>query len=297
MILVTGATGTNGRELVDELNKRRVPFRAMLRDAKKRDVLPEGIDAVEGDFTKPDTLAQALDGIDHAFLVSPPSEGSAQLEKNFIAAAKDAGVAHVVKLSVIGADRKSPSRFQRSHREVEIELENSGMGWTNLRPNLFMQMTLSYRPTIVSQNAIFASAGSSRISTVDVRDIAAVAAVALTEAGHEGKSYVITGPQPLTHTDIASQLSEALGKQVRYVDVPYSVSRDALLQMGVPAWQVEGIIELNDMYKRGEATDISDTVRSVAKKEPIAFAQFARDFANAFTSAAPNAAASVAAST
>jgi uncharacterized protein YbjT (DUF2867 family) len=285
MILVTGATGTNGRELVDELKTRRVPFRAMLRDATRRSVLPAGVDTVEGDFAKPETLARALDGIDHAFLVSPSAEQSAGLEKSFIAAAKNAGVAHVVKLSVIGADLHSTSRFQRFHREVEIELENSGMGWTNLRPNLFMQTTLSYKPTIVSQNAIFGSVGNSSISTVDVRDIAAVAAVALTETGHQGKNYVITGPQALTHTEIAAHLSEALGKEVRYVDVPYSVIRDALLQMGIPAWQVEGIIELNDMYKRGEAAGVTDTVRSVAKKEPIAFAQFARDFANVFSGA------------
>jgi uncharacterized protein YbjT (DUF2867 family) len=286
MILVTGATGTNGRELVDELKKRRVPFRAMLRDANKRSLLPEGVEIVEGDFAKPDTVARALDGVDHAFLVSPSSEQSGELEKSFIAAAKNAGVAHVVKLSVIGADLHSTSRFQRFHREVEIELENSGMGWTNLRPNLFMQTTLSYKPTIVSQNAIFASAGNSRISAVDVRDIAAVAAVMLTEAGHEGKNYIITGPEALTHTEMAARLSEALGKQVRYVDVPYSVTRDALLQMRIPAWQVEGIIELNDMYKRGEAAGVTDTVRSVAKKEPITFAQFTRDFANAFSGAA-----------
>ncbi|MGI9070081.1 MAG: SDR family oxidoreductase [Bryobacteraceae bacterium] len=285
MILVTGATGTNGRELVDELHKRRVPFKAMLRNTNKRSVLPEGIETVQGDFAKPETLSRALNGVDHAFLVSPSSEQSEELEKNFIAAAKNAGVAHVVKLSVIGADLHSTSRFQRFHREAEIELENSGMGWTNLRPNLFMQTTLSYKPTIVSQNAIFASAGNSRISAVDVRDIAAVAAVALTEAGHEGKHYVITGPDPLTHTEMAAHLSEALGKDVRYVDVPYSVTRDALLQMGIPAWQVEGIIELNDMYKRGEAAGVTDTVRSVAKKESITFAQFARDFANVFLGA------------
>ena len=285
MILVTGATGTNGRELVDELNKRRIPFRAMVRDANKRNVLPQGVELVEGDFAKPDSLARALDGVDHAFLVSPSSEGSAELEKNFIAAAKHAGVSHVVKLSVIGADLHSTCRFQRFHREVEIELENSGMGWTNLRPNLFMQTTLMYQPTIVSQNAIFTSAGNSRISIVDVRDIAAVAAVALTEAGHEGKNYVITGPEALTHTEIAAHFSEALGKQVRYVDVPYSVSRDALRQMGGPMWQVEGVIELNEMYKRGEAAGVTDTIRSIAKREPIAFAQFAHDFANMFSGA------------
>lgn len=286
MILVTGATGTNGRELVDELTKRRVPFRAMVRDAKKRTALPAGVSTVEGDFSKPETLARALDGVDHAFLVSPSSELSAQLEKNFIATAKNAGVAHIVKLSVIGADRLSPCRFLRFHREVEIELENSGMGWTNLRPNLFMQTTLSYKPTIVSQSAIFGSAGNSHISVVDVRDIAAVAAVALTEAGHEGKNYVVTGPQPLTYADITAQLSEAVGKEVRYVDVPYSAARDSLLQSGIPSWQVEGIIELNDMYKRGEAADVTDTVRSVGKKEPIPFSQFARDFASVFSGAA-----------
>jgi uncharacterized protein YbjT (DUF2867 family) len=286
MILVTGATGTNGRALVHELNKRGVPFRAMVHNGNRRNLLPHGVNIVQADFAKPDTLARALDAVDHAFLVSPSSEHSAELEKNFITAAQAAGVAHIVKLSVLGADLQSPCRFHRSHRDVELELENSGMGWTSLRPNLFMQTTLIYKPAIVSQSAIFAPVGNSRISIVDVRDIAAVAAVALTEAGHDGRNYVITGPAALTYTDVARQLSEALGKEVRYVDVPYSAARHAMLRMGVSRWQVEGIVELNEMYKRGEAVDVTNTVRSVAKKEPVTFAEFARDFANAFSAAA-----------
>jgi uncharacterized protein YbjT (DUF2867 family) len=148
-----------------------------------------------------------------------------------------------------------------------------------------MQTTLMYKPAIVSQGAIFAPVGNSRISIVDVRDIAAVAAVALTEAGHEGRNYVITGPQALTYTDIAQHFSRALGKEVRYVNVPYSVARDAMLQMRVSPWQLEGIIELNDAYKRGEAAEVSNTVRSVTGKDPATFAQFARDYAGAFETA------------
>jgi uncharacterized protein YbjT (DUF2867 family) len=285
MILVTGATGTNGRALVEELNKKRIPFRAMVHIAKKRNLLPPEMEIVEADFAKPATLTRALIGVDHAFLVSPSSERSAELEKNFIGAAKDAGVAHIVKLSVFGADLQSPCRFHRLHRDVELELENSGIGWTNLRPNLFMQTTLMYKPTIASQGAIFAPAGNSRISIVDVRDIAAVAAITLTEAGHEGRNYVITGPQALTYTDMAQQFSQALGKEVRYVDVPYSVARDAMLQMRVSPWQLEGLIDLNETYKRGEAAEVSNTVRSVTGKDPATFAQFAHDFAGAFETA------------
>jgi uncharacterized protein YbjT (DUF2867 family) len=285
MILVTGATGTNGRALVEELNKKRIPFRAMVHSARKRNLLPPETHTVEADFAKPAALTRALIGVDHAFLVSPSSERSAELEKSFIGAAKDAGVAHIVKLSVLGADLHSPCRFHRLHRDVELELENSGIGWTNLRPNLFMQTTLMYKPAIVSQGAIFAPVGNSRISIVDVRDIAAVAAVALTEAGHEGRNYVITGPQALTYTDLAQHFSQALGKEVRYVNVPYSVARDAMLQMRVSPWQLEGIIELNDAYKRGEAAEVSNTVRSVTGKDPATFAQFARDYAGAFETA------------
>ena len=285
MILVTGATGKNGRELVEELTTRGVPFRAMLRSSVQRNALPKNVEVVEGDFAKPDTLARALDGIDRVFLVTPASEGAAALEKGFIAAAKRARVGHIVKLSILGADLHSSSRFQRFHREVEIELENSGMGWTTLRPNLFMQTTLSYKPAILSQSAIFAPAGSSRISIVDVRDIAAVAATILTEAGHEGRTYVVTGPQALTYTEIASHLSQALGKEVRYVDVPYSVARAAMRQMRMPPWQLEGVIELSEMYKRGEAKEVTDAVRVVARKEPGTFAQFTREFATALSGA------------
>jgi uncharacterized protein YbjT (DUF2867 family) len=285
MILVTGATGTNGRALVEELNKKRIPFRAMLHGAKKTNLLPPETDTVEADFAKPATLTRALLGIDHAFLVSPSSERGAELEKNFIGAAKDAGVAHIVKLSVLGADLHSQCRFHRMHRDVELELETSGIGWTNLRPNLFMQTTLMYKPTIASQGAIFAPVGNSRISIVDVRDVAAVAAIALTEAGHEGRNYTVTGPLALTYTDMAEQLSQALGKEIRYVDVPNSVARDAMLQMRVSPWQLEGLIELNDTYKRGEAAEVTNTVRSVTGKDPVTFGQFARDFVGSFETA------------
>ena len=294
MILVTGATGNIGRELVAELGKRGVPFRAMLRNVNKRTVLPAAADIIQGDFARPDTLPAALDGVDHVFLLSPSSEKSAELEINFIETAKQAGVAHIVKISVLGADLHSTCRFLRFHREVELELEHSGIGWTNLRPNLFMQMTFAYASTIAAQDAIFGLAGDSRISMVDVRDVAAVAAVALTEPGHEKQHYDITGPEVLTYTEVAEHLSAAIGKQVRYVNVPASVSKEGMIQKGIPAWQIDGILELYELYKRGDAAQVTDTVRTVAKREPIAFAQFARDFAQAFTAAAPNLSASVA---
>jgi len=283
MILVTGATGNIGREVVIELGRRGVPFRALLRDPDNRSLLPGSVQTVEGDFAKPETLERALEGIDHAFLVTPSSEVSAELENNFIKAASQAGVHHIVKLSVMGADLHSTCRFMRFHREIEIELEHSGVGWTHLRPNLFMQMTLAYKSTIASQGAIFAPAADSRISMVDVRDIAAVAVTALTEPGHVSKSYVITGPEALTYNDVAQYLSNALGTPVRFVNIPHNVAKDSMLQMRISPWRADGVIELNELYKRGEGAAVTEAVRAVGRKEPIAFAQFARDFAEAFT--------------
>lgn len=115
-----------------------------------------------------------------------------------------------------------------------------------------------------------------------MRDIAAVAAKALTESGHEGKTYDITGPEALTHAEMAAQLSETVGKEIKYVDVPPESMRQTLLGFGMPAWQADGLVEDYDHYRRGEAAMMTSTVRDVTGKEPIPFAQFAKDHADKF---------------
>ena len=125
--------------------------------------------------------------------------------------------------------------------------------------------------------------GDARVSIVDVRDIASVAAAALTGSGHEGKTYDITGPEALTHTEMASQLSDALGRDITFVDIPESAMRGALLGVGFPAWQADGLLEDYAHYRRGEASDISSAVRDVTGNPAHSFAVFARDYKQEFS--------------
>jgi hypothetical protein len=154
------------------------------------------------------------------------------------------------------------------------------MSYTNLRPNLYMQGLLMIGRTIATEGRFFAPAGDARVSVVDVRDIAAVAA--LTKSGYEGKTYDITGPEALTHAEMAAQLSEALHRPVAFVDVPEQKFREALRGFHMPDWQADGLVEDYAHYRRGEASNISSAVREVTAESPRPFKAFAHDYKSAF---------------
>lgn len=198
-------------------------------------------------------------------------------------AAKQSGVAHIVKLSQFAANSNSPVRFLRYHAAVEATIQVSGIAYTFLRPNLFMQGLLNFQSTITTQSSFYAAAGDAKVSAIDVRDIADVAAAALTGTGYEGKIYDLTGPQALTHTEMAQHLSDATGRQITFVDIPPDTMRDALLGVGFPGWQAEGLIEDYAHYRRGEAATLSSSVQDVTGKPPRSFATFARDYAPIFS--------------
>ena len=283
MILITGATGNVGAELVKKLSGCGQTVRAFVRHrGSPQEAVLQGIEPIEGDFSKPDTFARALEGVDRLFLLIPSSASVEEQQRNLVDAAKRSGVRHIVKLSQFGADVHARGRFQQYHGAIEDHILRSGIGYTFLRPNLFMQGLLNFRSTIASQGAFYAPAGDSQVSVVDVRDIAEIGAKALTQSGHEGKVYDITGPEALTHAQMAEQLSQALGKQVNYVDLPPEAMKQALLSFGMPQWQADGLVEDYDHYRRGEAATVTSTVREVTGHEPIRFAQFAKDYAGKF---------------
>jgi uncharacterized protein YbjT (DUF2867 family) len=284
MILVTGATGSNGTEIVKRLATGHVPVRAMVRhlDRANAIALPH-VEVVQGDFDRPTTLLTALAGVERAFLLTSSSERAQAQQIAFVDAARRSGVAHIVKLSQFGADAHSPGRFQRYHAAVEAALHASGIAYTLLRPNLFMQGLFNFRATIATHNAFYAAAGDAKVSAVDVRDISEVAVAALTESGHEGKIYELTGPQALTHAEMAECLSRALGRQVAFVDIPPETMRDALLGVGFPVWQADGLLEEYALYRRGEAAPVTSGVQDAIGKAPRSFQAFARDYAAMFS--------------
>ena len=283
MILITGATGNIGVELVKILSGARQSVRAFVRNrARCQAITVPGVELVEGDFAKPETFAPALDGVDRLFLLIPSSSEVEQQQRNFVDAAKRSKVRHLVKVSQLAADEHAAGRFQRYHAAVEKHILKSGIPYTFLRPNLFMQGLLSFRSTISSEGAFYAPAGDANVSVVDVRDIASIAAKALTEWGHAGRTYDITGPEALTHAEMAQQLSKAVGKQIKHVDLPPAAMREALLRFGIPAWQADGLLEDYEHYRRGEASAVASTVRDLTGKEATSFSQFAKDYANSF---------------
>jgi uncharacterized protein YbjT (DUF2867 family) len=286
-ILVAGATGNAGGEVLRQLTALGVPVRALVRNRAKAEALAgPNVELVEGDLAKPDTLPPALEGVGKALLSSAPDPNQAALQNNLIDAAVRAGLRHIVKISAIGAAPDSPVSFCRWHAETERRLIRSGVPYTILQPNFFMQNTFSLAATIAAGGKFYGSMKDGKASFVDLRDIAAVATAALTTPGHEGKTYVVTGPEALSFAEVAAKLSAALGRPVAYVDIP----RDALIQAmtgaGLPVWQAQGIAELYDWGSQGGAAVITDVIEKIAGKKPIVFDEFARDFAPAFQSKA-----------
>jgi uncharacterized protein YbjT (DUF2867 family) len=279
MILISGATGTNGSEIVRLLSASGVPLRALVRNRAKAEPLAQlpGVEIVEGDFDKPETLIPALEGVDKAFMLPPLLQNMVELQHNFIEAAKQAGVKHVVKLSAFGADPNSSIMFGKWHGQSEKELEASGLAYTHLQPNGFWQNQLAFGQSIASDGKFYLPSADAKISNVDTRDIAAVAAAVMREDGHEGKTYLITGPEALSYYECADIFSKLLGKPVTYVDVTPEDYKATLMQWGVPEWLADALNELFGIYRLGYGAVVTNVVAEVAKKEPITFEQFVRD--------------------
>ena len=282
MILITGATGNNGTEIIRRLAGSGARVRAMVRKYPDgTDALP-GVEYVMADFDDHVSIRRALDGVHRAFLTTNSTERVEAQQLNFVEQARAAGVRHIVYLSQLHAARSSPVRFLRYHAVVEDAIGSSGMAFTHLRPNLYMQGLLGFRSSIATEGRFFASAGDASVSIVDVRDIAAVAAAALTQEGHESRAYDITGPEALTHAEMASVFTTVLGKPVSYVDLPEAAMRDGLLGFGFPEWQADGLIEDYAHYRRGEASAVSTAVRDVTGQPLSSFRQFVQGYRHAF---------------
>jgi uncharacterized protein YbjT (DUF2867 family) len=284
MILVTGATGKNGVEIIKRLAGRQERIRAMVR--KRSDITKftskRNLEFAEADFDDAASLRKALSGVQRAFLVTNSSEKVEERQLRFVHIASECGVKHIVYLSQLHASSDSPLRFLRYHAAVESALRTSGMSYTNLRPNLYMQGLLMIGKAIASDGRLFAPAGNARVSVVDVRDVAAVAVVALTKAGHERKTYELTGPEALTHGQMAEQLSRALNRPVTFVDLPEEAFREGLRMFHMPDWQADGLVEDYAHYRRGEAAGISSAVQNVTGVAPHPFSVFAHDYKSAF---------------
>jgi uncharacterized protein YbjT (DUF2867 family) len=278
MILITGATGNNGQELVRQLTEMGQRVRALVRRPAEAVKFNESnIEVVAGDFEQPETLEAALQGVEKAFLLTPVAERFVQWQNDFIEAAQRAKVKHLVKFSGMGADARSASELLRLHAETDEVLRSSGVPFTILQPNSFHQNMLSSANTINAQGVFYWPLKNAAQSTVDIRDINAVAAKVFTSSGHEGETYVITGPEALTFQQAAEKLSYVLGRKIQYVDVPISAAADGMRKSGMPDWNVHAVSDLLAYFATGAAATVTDTVLRLLGRQATSFEQFVKD--------------------
>jgi uncharacterized protein YbjT (DUF2867 family) len=237
---------------------------------------------VQGDMARPETLAAGLRGVDRAMLISSSDPMMLDVQTNFIDAAGKAGVKHVVKLSGIMPELDSAFRFARMHGEIEKRLEASGMAFTHLRAGEFMPAYFRQAPNIAAKGAMFLPMEDAKIASIDVGDIADIAAKVLTGAGHEGKTYPLTGPEALTMTEVATKLSAATGKTIRYVNVPPDAARQAQLAAGMPLYLADALFELFAERRNGKEAKVWPDAGILLGRPPTSFDEFARRNAAVF---------------
>ena len=280
MICVTGAGGTVSSELIKQLESVSAPFRAAhFSNEKAEAARARGIDAVIIDYNSPEMLQAAFQGCDKLFLLGPNALNQSELEQNAIEAAKAVGVQHIVKQSVLGAEEEAFS-LALVHRPVEKAIESSGLAWTFLRPNSFMQNVVTYMSeTIRAEAAFYSASGEAKISHVDVRDIAAVAVKALTEPTHAGKAYTLTGPEALTYDEFADELSKVLERPISHISLPPSDLKQGMLRVGMPEEIADQMLDLERYYRKDQASRITNDIKQVTGREPRRFADYVQETA------------------
>lgn len=283
MILVTGATGTIGSEVVKHLAAAGQKVRALVRNPDKASGLKgPNVELVKGDLADTKTLDAAFKGAEKLFLLTNGDPKQVELQHNAIEAAKRAGVKHVVKISAMGADANSQVSLAKWHAQTEKELKESGLKWTILQPHFFMQNMMMNAESIKKDGVFYACAKDGKMAMVDTRDIAAVSAKVLTTPGHEGKTYLVTGPEGINMSEAAAKLSAAIGKPVKYVDVPADQFKKSLLGFGMPEWFASDLTSMYAWFSMGQAGTPDPIVKQLTGSPGRTFDNFARDFAAAF---------------
>lgn len=272
MILVTGASGTVGSQVVRELSDTGVRFCAGVHS---RPLDMEGVESRTIDYDRPQTLPPAIEDVRIVYLLSYETLH----EKAMVAAARDAGVERMVKQS---AGRAGDEDFivGRWHREVERAIEGSGMAWTFQRPNLFMQNLVTvHAESIRQESAFYESAADARVSYVDARDVARVAARVLTGSDHDNKTYELSRPEAVTHQEIAEVLTRVLERTIRYARISHEDHRQRWVAAGAPREEAEAWVDISRYFRTGACRDVTTTVQDLTGRAPASLAEFCRDHA------------------
>jgi uncharacterized protein YbjT (DUF2867 family) len=279
MLLITGATGNIGKELIPLLLEAGQSIRVLVRDERKVAHLDARVERCRGDLDKPETLLPAVQGVERIFLVTYES----RQDVNMLEAAKKAGVRHIVKLSTLEA-AEHKIKVGKWHFEREELIRASGIDWTFLRPGMFMSNGIEWwAETIRSQDSVFFPGGKKgRVAPIDPRDVAAVAALALTQPGQHGQAYTLTGHELLTIAQMVQVISRVLGKSIRYVSIPPIAARLFMLKTGMDKELVNALMEMLGTLRRDEGAIVTDTFARLTGRPPRTFEAWSREHIAAF---------------
>jgi uncharacterized protein YbjT (DUF2867 family) len=286
MYFVSGATGKTGAEVVRRLiaDGRRV--RALSRSAERAaPLVAAGVDVVVGEGSDPSLLARALAGVEKAVIIYPNGPQQAALEQALVEAAMAAGVKHLVKLSSMEALAHMQNPVHRTHYESENRIRASGLEWTMIRPNFFMQNLLGNAAALRSTGKLVLPLGSGSAAVTDTRDVAEVIAFVLTQPGHAGRVYEITGPEVLNFSQVAQCFATVLERPIEYVDQDPEAYRAHLAQFLKSSWHVDAVCAIFREIREGYVTHTSADFERLIGRPPTALAQFVRDYRAVFSPA------------
>lgn len=280
-VLITGATGLSGSIIVKELIKKNIPVRILVRNPNKAKPFENynNVEIVQGDMLIPETLHLALKGVKKALLISSAFEKMVETQERFIDAAKESGVEHVIKFS--GAESGIGFNHQnfptmKEHENIEDYLVGSGLKWTFIRPSQFMQFYLPGRPTGVNmaKAALILPIGNAMLSPIDLEDVAKACMKLLTEAGHEGKIYEMTGPDALNMHEACEIISRVINKRISYFDITIDHYQSKLGELGIPPLRINTLVQLAKERKKCIDSNVKLKTHRLFGVRPTNFAEF-----------------------
>jgi uncharacterized protein YbjT (DUF2867 family) len=277
-IVVTGATGTIGRRVVEGLIAKKASVVALVRDAAKGAPFESmGAKTAIGTFEDPGSLEKAFAGADTVVLITASNGGAEEQSKNALAAAKKANVRKIVRISALKADPDGPTDNTRQHGRTEAAIKASGMTYVILRPHLFLQNLFGSLSTILSQGKIYFGVGTGKMGMIDTRDAADAAIAAATTDAHDGQVLELTGPASIDYNEVAAAVGRGLGREVTYVAVPPEAAGEAVRGFGADEWTVGIIQDYCRAYAKNWGDFTTDNVQRVTGHPARSVDDFVRE--------------------
>jgi len=276
-ILITGATGNIGKEIIKLLKSKNVNF---IAGTTKAEAI-EGVETVKADFSDPESLKTAMQGITTLFLLLPSHPEAVKFGENAINTAKECGVKHIVRSSGMFANANSELLIEKLLGTTDEYLKKSGMNYTITAPSSFMQNFITQMVNDYKNGVIYQAADNAKISWVDTRDIAAVNVEALLNPEKYMKQTLkITGSESLNYKEAINIMNKILGKDTKYIAITNEAAAKAMADMHFPQFIIDLIISLNDSIKQGHFIETTDTVEKILGHKPVIFKQFVNDYEN-----------------